>query len=212
MEELRSTEILDKEILEDTRKKAERILANSENECKKILSDVHNRVEKIRAEKKVFYDDKVASFAKDREAALPLEKQRYRVSFEQKAVSSAIDDFLAKLPKAEKVRLIGKLLERYAPVLSGHNIRIQVSGFALADMQKAAEQMLKKSKILECTEMSADTLNVLAASSGRTDGMLIETEDKSIKCRAVIGELTNELCDTYSYELAETLFGGRLPE
>ena len=212
MEELRSTEILDKEILEDTRKKAERILANSENECKKILSDVHNRVEKIRAEKKVFYDDKVASFAKDKEAALPLEKQRYRVSFEQKAISSAIDDFLAKLPKAEKIRLIGTLLERYAPVLSGKNIRIQVSGFALADMQKAAQQALKNSKILECTEMSADTVNILAASSGRTDGMLIETEDKSIKCRAVIGEVTNELCDTYSYELAEALFGGRLPE
>ena len=88
----------------------------------------------------------------------------------------------------------------------------QREGFALADMQKAAQQALKSSKILECTEMSADTVNILAASSGRTDGMLIETEDKSIKCRAVIGEVTNELCDTYSYELAEALFGGRLPE
>ncbi|MGI5174112.1 hypothetical protein H0R92_11020 [Treponema sp. OMZ 840] len=212
MEELRSTEILDKEILEDTRKKAERILVNSESECKKILADVQNRVESIRKEKKAFYEGKTAAFAKDMEAAFPLEKQRYRVSFEHTAVASAITAFLKSLPESEKTDLIGRLLKRYAPALSGQSIRIQVCGFPLTDMKKTAEKTLSGVKILECTEMNPETASFLKSEYGCADGMLIETEDKTKKCRVTIGELTAEIRDMHSEELANTLFGGRLPE
>ncbi|WP_428769880.1 hypothetical protein V1L52_11685 [Treponema sp. HNW] len=212
MEELRSTEILDKEILEDTRKKAERILVNSESECKKILADVQNRVESIRREKKAFYEEKIAAFAKDMEAALPLEKQRYRVSFEQGAVNTAINTFLEKIPESEKLDLIRALSERYAPALQGHSVRIQVCGFSLADMKKTAEKTLSGVKILECTEMNPETASFLRAEYGCADGMLIETEDKTKKCRIIIGELTAEIRDMHSEELAHALFGGRLPE
>ena len=45
MEELRSTEILDKEIREDARRKANRILNNCVLECEKILEDVNIKFE-----------------------------------------------------------------------------------------------------------------------------------------------------------------------
>ncbi len=50
MEELRSTEILDKEIRSDARKKAERILSKAEVDCQMILAEVDDRVENAKKE------------------------------------------------------------------------------------------------------------------------------------------------------------------
>ena len=44
MEELRSTEVLDKEIETDARKKAERILAKADSDGKALVADVARRV------------------------------------------------------------------------------------------------------------------------------------------------------------------------
>ena len=51
MEELRSTEALDKEILSDARKKAEKTLTDSESESTRILADVSNRLKKSEEER-----------------------------------------------------------------------------------------------------------------------------------------------------------------
>ena len=55
MQELRSTDILDKEIQADARKKAERMLQKTDRECEQLLASVENDLEKditdlIRAE------------------------------------------------------------------------------------------------------------------------------------------------------------------
>ena len=54
MEELRSTEALDKEILSDARKKAEKTLTDSESESNRILADVSSRLKKVSAEWRSF--------------------------------------------------------------------------------------------------------------------------------------------------------------
>ena len=51
MEELRSTEILDKEIEADARKKAAKIVAKAESEAKSIIEGVDDRVKKAVEEK-----------------------------------------------------------------------------------------------------------------------------------------------------------------
>lgn len=55
MEELRSTEILDKEIQEDARRKAERILRKTDVECEKIKNSVSTRIETVTSEKNEEY-------------------------------------------------------------------------------------------------------------------------------------------------------------
>ena len=76
MEELRSTEILDKEIQEDARKKADKIVKNSQIEAQNILDSVDGRIEVARQEKEKFYAEKLTRFERDTNASLPLEKQR----------------------------------------------------------------------------------------------------------------------------------------
>ena len=52
MQELRSTDILDKEIQADARKKAERMLAKADSDCAKLLASVDTDIEKTGAEKR----------------------------------------------------------------------------------------------------------------------------------------------------------------
>lgn len=212
MEELRSTEILDKEILEDSRKKAERILINSAGECESILAEVSKQIAIIRAEKKNLYDTKVASYKRDTEASLPLEKQRYLVAFEKKAVGKAITAYLVALPKVKKMALLEKLLNRYKEHLAGHKINIYTVGFKSLDIKNLVTATLKNCVVLQCEDMNVSMENELKSEFGTAEGMLIETEDKSRRCRVSIGELTAQMIDMYSYEITSTLFCGRLPE
>ena len=73
MEELRSTEILDKEIEADARKKAEKILRKTEEESKKILESVSERLEAVKKEKSLFFDEKIKDFENDKLNSFPLE-------------------------------------------------------------------------------------------------------------------------------------------
>ena len=82
MEELRSTEILDKEIQEDARKKADKIVKNSQKEAQNIIDGVSGRIETAKQEKEKLYAEKLTRFERDTNASLPLEKQRFLVSFE----------------------------------------------------------------------------------------------------------------------------------
>ena len=44
------------------------------------------------------------------------------------------------------------------------------------------------------------------------EGVILTSEDGFIKIRATIDQIVREIKDKYSMELAEKLFGGRLPE
>ena len=101
MEELRSTEILDKEIEADARKKAEKLLLNADAECQKLLDGVQERVAGAECEKKQYYAGKIAAFTANLDAALPLEKERFLASFYAEAVGKALNDYLTALGEEE---------------------------------------------------------------------------------------------------------------
>ena len=101
MEEFRSTEILDKEIQADARKKAEKILAKADVDCALLLEEVSGRIEKAKKELEDKYALKIAAFEKDQSATLPLEKERFLVSFIQSSIEKAINAYLAKLSDEE---------------------------------------------------------------------------------------------------------------
>lgn len=212
MEELRSTEILDKEILEDARKKAERVLAKSEKDAQKILDGVTKRVETTKKEKSEEYDKKFDRFKANLDASLPLEKQRFLVSYEDKAVSEAISSYINSLSNDKQILLIKKLFLRYKNVIKTKKVHVSVSGFEVPEIEKLVNSVLGSGAVLSCKKMTVSDENTLCAECGNTKGAIIETDDCSVVCRAVIGELIVEITDTYSYELTSTLFGGRLPE
>ncbi len=212
MEELRSTAIIDSEILEDSRKKAERILSNSQNECKSILDAVEEKVAEMTKEKTQLYEDRVAAHKRDLMASLPLERKRYLVEFEKKEIQKVIVDYLGSLTKEKKLSLIKNLCLRYKSYLTGNNVRVKVAGFKTEDVLNIVKTEINPKEVLECIEMDSVMKSTLKTEYGEAEGMIIETEDKSRLCRVFIGELVEQIIDKNSYELAAALFTGGLPE
>lgn len=213
MEELRSTEILDKEIHEDARKKAERILANADAECKKIMEGVASRIAAARKEKEAAYAAKLAGIQKDSEAAIPLEQERFLVSFEGSSVIAAVNRYLESLSLDKQFKLIEKLLVRYQCVLDGKSLTAVAIGFTPAEVMPILSRKFGSDAVTDCRQVPFESLD-LSEPAGLTvhKGIVLETQDGAVRCRATFGELVAEILDDHSYELAETLFCGGLPQ
>ena len=211
MEELRSTEILDKEIEADARKKAEKILSRAEDECKNILSDVGRRVNEAKTQKESYYNAKYAQAEKSVNEAIPLEKGRFLVSFYSDAVSKAFNEYLENLGEEKRLSLVEKRLQTVGESLSGKKINAFVFGFKLASAKKMLEKSVKNlGKVEEVTFEKSGEESALG--NDFHEGIILESDDGFVRVRATIDQIVREIKDKYSEELAQKLFGGRLPE
>lgn len=211
MEEIRSTDILDKEIQEDARKKAEKILKDSDEQCQKILSQVEQRLEDAKEEKKEYYEAKAQQYKKDLQSSLPLEKSRFLVSNISSSVASAINGYLKNIPQEKRIDLLVNMTDRFKNFTETKTFDAKVYGFDVEFSRKKLEQ--KKLKInsfekidfVKSGETAVDGIDL-------HEGIILDSQDKSVKIRLTIEELVTEILDKYRNELAVTLFGGRLPE
>ena len=213
MEELRSTEILDKEIEADARKKAERLLSDADAECQKLLDAVSGRVKEAAEQKKAYYDAKIATFKKNRDAALPLEQERFRVSFYMGSVADACNAYLENLSDEKVVSLIETMLVRSKNALAEKKVKALAFGIKLEDAKKLLEKHLDAKNLISCVETTFEKSGDEALPMNRVHkGIILESEDSLVRVRLTIDQLLGEIEDRYSNELATTLFGGRLPE
>lgn len=211
MEELRSTEILDKEIEADARKKAEKILANADAECQKLLDAVDSRVKQAADEKKRYYAEKLASFTANLDASLPLEKERFLASFYAQSVADALNAYLASLGADKRLMLVLAKLSEAKDAFAGSKVTAASYGFESSKVKKQLEKAFGKD-LISCTETTFEKSGEACALLNDVhEGIILETEDRSVRVRLTTDQIVSELKDTYSAELATTLFGGRLP-
>jgi V/A-type H+-transporting ATPase subunit E len=214
MKELRSTEKLDKEIESDARRRAERILKNADEEAEKIIAGVADRVKETLEERRSDLEAAYLLFVRDQEAVLPLDQIRYLAAFEDRAVIKALDSYLHDLSPEKKETILAEQLAAYRPLLEGQQVTAECFG---VNDKNAAKLVEKNSgaKVSACTVIDDKTLAVHLppAHEGITlrCGVVVETVDKTVRCRATLDEKVDSIMETYNYELAETLFGGRLP-
>lgn len=208
MEELRSTDILDREIQDDARRKAEKVLKAGENECAQIAEGVQTRVEAVILEKKAEYEKRLAAYRRDSESAIPLEKQRRLVSFIDASVNEALDVWFADIGPTKRLSLFARLLERYKTVLSDARINAVFTGYSVSEMQEMLAGIFGIGRIASVTELTPAQV----AKTGFPDGLNIESTDRKILCRATLDEIRLDLLSNRRQELAEALLGGRLGE
>src|SRR5574344_337438 len=212
MEELYSTAVLDDEIRTDARKKAERILAKADTDSKALLDGVQARIADAQKKASDASHERIALYEKNINASLPLEKQRYLVSYIHSAVVDQINVYLASLPEEKKLDVIKTLVERAKPVLAGKSVSAEVVGFDV----KKAEDMLAKTlgvKVSACKKAEPIVISDDAVDGiEKREGILVKTDDGKIVCRFTMDEKIREVLDTQSFELSSTLFCGRLPE
>ncbi len=206
MQELRSTDILDKEIQADARKKAERILQKADADCSNILESVNMDIEKAAEVKKDFFRKKLEAFENDKKASLPLEKQRFEVSFIQNAISENINKYLDGLSEEKRIELVTKNFDFKTEL----KLNAYVYGFSTEAVKKFLSKKLGN-QLLSCTQTSFGA-KALEDDNGLTkpQGIILESEDKTFRCRLTLSEVVEKLLDSNRAELSNSLFGGQL--
>ncbi len=216
MEELRSSEILDKEIEAECRKKAGQILQKAEISVKSIADGVGKRLENAVEEAENKSRKNLELFKKNENAALPLEKQRYLVSFIYSSIMEEINSYFENLSDEGQFSLIEKMMEKFSSALENKNLRVRVIGF---DEKNIAPLLEKKfGKNLQSVEKADENLLEDEAVSGFKfrKGILVNCKNPEdgtdFLCRFTLDQRVREILDSSCGELALALFNGRLPE
>lgn len=210
MEELRSAEILDKEIQDDARKKAEKILRNADSQCDQIMAQVESRLEEAKKEKEIYFNQKADQVKKDLDSSMPLEKSRFLVSYISSSIAKGINEYLKTLSSEKRFELAVSLLNQFSNLVSDRTFEAAVYGF---DPAYVKSTLSSKVKINSCSSVEFAKSGSEAVDGIEIhEGVILLSEDKSVKIRLTLEEVITELIDKYRKELAVTLFGGRLPE
>lgn len=210
MEELRSAEILDKEIQDDARKKAEKILRNADSQCDQIMAQVESRLEEAKKEKEIYFNQKAEQVKKDLDSSMPLEKSRFLVSYISSSIAKGINEYLKTLSSEKRFELAVSLLNQFSNLVSDRTFDAAVYGF---DPAYVKSTLSSKVKINSCSPVEFAKSGSEAVDGIEIhEGVILLSEDKSVKIRLTLEEVITELIDKYRKELAVTLFGGRLPE
>jgi hypothetical protein len=112
MEELQSTEVLDREILEDARKKAHRILKTAEETLNTQGAAWEKKTARSAAELREKYEGRIAAVRDEILARLPLDKRRARSERIESLLQSAMGDYLASLERGRVLSLLETELRR----------------------------------------------------------------------------------------------------
>lgn len=212
MEEFRSTEILDKEIQDDARKKAEKLIKKAQIDGKHILEDANKQLELFRSEKNAEYSSRIETYCKNLNATLPLEKERFFISFENQAITEVIQDYVKSLNGDKKISLLKELLMQYKEILSNKKLNCFYFALKESEAKKIIESVLSKGCVKSFSPFNSNLYQNEIIPFDIDCGFFIETEDNLIRCRVTISELVASLLDNHRFELANTLFKGRIKQ
>ncbi len=196
MEEIVTTEALEREILEDARKKAAALLKGADEAAAKLAAASSAKTADAVA---VFERDAAARVARhesESAARLPLEKSRIRTAYLDEAVRAAVDRFFASLPESRVVELASSMTDRAEEFLKGRELVARACGFS-----EAAREAFARSIPWAASARVADDPTV-----GST-GAVVEDSDATVVVRATMDVLASELLREKRAELADALCG-----
>ena len=198
MEELQSTEILDREILEDARKKALRILKTSEDTVNAQTAQWEEKAAKSIDELEKKYGELRVSAVEKVMSKLPIDKHRAKIEKIENLLQSAVESWYKNLSREQMLKLLtGELTKRLALV----NDQLIINKEKLAKInglnRREAEIILKKLNF-KCT-IEEDS------QGGLYPSITLYTGD--IRIIASMREIIDSLLQEKRAELAEALVG-----
>lgn len=213
MEVLRFTEGLEQKIQADGEAKAQQIISDGERECQRILRDFEARFTSFESEKRAETESKIAALRRDVQSELALKQDRLEFSFKSSAVLSGINEYLGALTQDRLFQLLERKLNDYKPVMAGRQLVAKIVDMDTSLVEPLLLKVFGKEVIQSC--LPTEPLPLGEAFLGYDDaetsnlyrGVVLETTDGSIRCRATLGELIAPLLENHREEMMRTLFG-----
>ncbi|MHC6203585.1 hypothetical protein ACYULU_10370 [Breznakiellaceae bacterium SP9] len=119
MEELKTTEILDREILEDARKKALRILKSADETVRTEEEALNKETAAALSQLKDSYQSRLSHAKSEISARLPLDKLRIELELVQARLTEAVQTYCVNLSRTELLSIVERAYrQRLAAYLS----------------------------------------------------------------------------------------------
>ncbi len=199
MEELKSTDVLDKEILEDARKKANRILRQADETIKTNSDDWEKKAQDAVDEVHRKYDDRLSRNKNEIMAHLPLDKRRIRSEYVEGVLQSAMASYLTSLSREKLLSLVERELSLRASLLPPDNLHVMYRH--LTDDE--AENIIKK--VMPKASWTRDKADPAYTLSGTFPEIIIDSPDMRII--ASVDAASVELLGDKRAELVTALLG-----
>jgi vacuolar-type H+-ATPase subunit E/Vma4 len=220
MEEMKTGAELEKQILEDARGKARRVLESADKECSGIRAEWEKKGKDEIGRMDADCGLRIARMREELDAALPLDFKRARLSFIEAALNARLDEVFGSLSKTEALTILGALVARVSSLFEGKKVIVYTDGLSAPEVQKVLMEGITGVSILDMRPMKEAALRHGAArrrATGRgtrdpsenheISGFVLESEDGKIRFRGTFLELRETLMEEYREELATTLFG-----
>jgi V/A-type H+/Na+-transporting ATPase subunit E len=193
-------EDLEREILEDARRKAARILESADKELSRSRAEWAEKLSRQSGDAVRERQGRLAALRERMETAIPLDLMRVRLGFLQETLARELTALIGSLTDAEVLRSVGVMLVPAASAFDGQSVVVTAVGIAVKDAEAAVRAALPKAKIALAKAGDAP-----ASPSGR--GVVVETEDRKTRFRGTLDELEEQLLDEHREALAAALFG-----
>jgi vacuolar-type H+-ATPase subunit E/Vma4 len=199
MEELQSTEVLDKEILEDARKKAQRILKTADETVASAEASWEKKTQRALSKIRQKYAGRREKTREEIMARLPLDKRRVRSEKVEGLLRSAIDAYLLSLSREKLLSLLtGELAKRAGEALSPS---FQVAYRALSEPELAL--ILKK--VFPRAQWAVTPAYSFHKLPGVLPAIVVDTPD--VRIIASVDRLAEDMLRDKRAELVTALLG-----
>jgi len=200
MEEIRSTEALDREILEDARKKADRILRAAEQRLESDKESWKKKTEDDISELERLHVQRVEKHRQEVMARLPLDKRRARAERSERILNGAMEEFLASLPLEKQLGLLKAELRDRASSLPPGPVTIAFRGLDEGTVTILLKEALPQSS------WTVDE-NLLTDDQKMEKLPLLVVNGGAVRITASLSALAQDLLLQYRAELATVLLG-----
>jgi len=201
MEVLRTGDELEKQILDDARAKASRILAEADRESAAIREEWLRKTEAERGRLEAERATRIAAVRQELAASLPLDFMRARLSYMQDMVTSALREYFVSLTPPALARIIGGLLRRIPPVLHGAAVVVSALGMSGQEARRIVQENVAGAHVEAVKEVEPQP------GQDPDSGLVLETTDGRVRFRGTLRELSAQLLEQHREELAEALLG-----
>jgi vacuolar-type H+-ATPase subunit H len=200
MEEIVSADAIQSEILEDARKKAARILEESEVESARNVAAIEAKAAEVVEEIVSSNEAKSARFRMETMARFPLERTRMRTAFVDGKLREAVGAYISGLGEERVAALSEAMLAAGSAFFAGKDVELLRMGLSEAAARAAGTKTLA----------NAASLTHAEDPSLPAPGMVARATDGSVLMRATMDLVEGRLLGEKRGELARALCAGAL--